>query len=82
MIKPFISIVSPIYGAENTVEELVSLIHKEVSLITTQYEIILVDDCGPDKSWEKISQLCKKDDSNNKRLILSSINSEVVRILN
>lgn len=61
MIKPFISIVSPIYGAENTVEELVSQIHKEISLITTEYEIILVDDCGPDKSWEKIKQLCEKD---------------------
>lgn len=61
MIKPFISIVSPIYGAENTVEELVSQIHKEVSLITNEYEIILVDDCGPDKSWEKIIQLCEND---------------------
>lgn len=61
MTKPFISIVSPIYNAENTIEELVSQIKIEVSSFTTQYEIILVDDCGPDNSWEKVSQLCEKD---------------------
>ncbi|MCF8422789.1 MAG: glycosyltransferase family 2 protein [Bacteroidia bacterium] len=61
MIKPFISIVSPIYRAENTIEELVGQIHKEVSLLTTNYEIILVEDCGPDNSWEKITQFCEKD---------------------
>jgi glycosyltransferase involved in cell wall biosynthesis len=32
-----------------------------LSLLTTNYEIILVEDCGSDNSWKKITQLCEKD---------------------
>ena len=56
----FISIVSPVYKAEKLVELLVSRVTEAVSLITSEYEIILVEDGSPDKSWEAIQEVCKK----------------------
>ncbi len=55
-----ISIVSPVYRAENLVDKLVERIRNSVSKLTDSYEIILVEDCGPDKSWQKIQENCKK----------------------
>ena len=60
-ITPHISIVSPVYRAENLIEDLVRRIHQSVSSITSDYEIILVEDCGPDSSWNKIVALAEKD---------------------
>lgn len=60
--KPTISIVSPVYNSEYMVEELVKLIKKNVSLITNDFEIILVNDCSPDNSWEIIIQETSKDE--------------------
>uniref|UniRef100_UPI00404AC31C glycosyltransferase family 2 protein n=1 Tax=Flavobacterium sp. TaxID=239 RepID=UPI00404AC31C len=54
-----LSIISPIYRAENIVEHLVSEIEKEVSKLNITYEIILVDDRSPDNSWQKMSDLVK-----------------------
>lgn len=54
-----ISIVSPVYKAEKIIPELVRRIKESVSKITPQYEIILVDDCGPDNSWQVIKELHK-----------------------
>jgi glycosyltransferase involved in cell wall biosynthesis len=61
MKSPLISIVSPVYRAEKIVDTLVAAISKEMSKITAEYEIILVEDGSPDNSWEKISENCKKD---------------------
>jgi glycosyltransferase involved in cell wall biosynthesis len=58
--SPFLSIVSPVYCAENIVDELVSRIREEASKITNDFEIILVEDCGPDNSWAKIEENCSK----------------------
>jgi len=55
-----ISIVSPVYRAENLVDKLVERIVSSVSQITDSFEIILVEDCGPDNSWQKIVENCKK----------------------
>ena len=60
-VTPHISIVSPVYRAENLVDELVKRIHQSVSSITSDYEIILVEDSGPDSSWNKIVALAEKD---------------------
>jgi len=57
----FFSIVSPIYRGENTVKELVRRIKESVSPITQSFEIILVEDHSPDRSWEAIEQCCKED---------------------
>lgn len=59
-----LSIVSPIYKAENIVEKLVFEIEKEISVLNIEYEIILVDDRSPDQSWQKMTELAQK----NKRL--------------
>lgn len=53
-----ISIISPIYKGEPFLEELVARIELSVKDITTDYEIILVNDSSPDNSWCKILDLC------------------------
>jgi glycosyltransferase involved in cell wall biosynthesis len=55
-----ISIVSPVYRAETIIDNLVERIVAAVSKLTNNYEIILVEDCGPDNSWAKIEENCKK----------------------
>jgi dolichol-phosphate mannosyltransferase len=59
--SPHISVISPVYGAAGLLEELVRRIKAAVSLITEEYEIVLVEDCGPDNSWELIKKLCVED---------------------
>ena len=59
--KPLISVVSPVYRAEKIIDKLVEINIKELSKITPRFEIILVDDRGPDKSWEKIIENTLKD---------------------
>jgi len=64
MIKntPLISVVSPVYKAENIIPELIKQLHEYLTTITSDYEIILVNDCSPDNSWEAITAECKKDE--------------------
>lgn len=50
-----LSIVSPVYRAENTLVELVNRIKSSVPL--EEYEVILVDDDSSDNSWELIENL-------------------------
>jgi len=42
-------------------EELVRRIHEAIRPLTTDYEIVLVNDCSPDASWEKIAEICARD---------------------
>jgi glycosyltransferase involved in cell wall biosynthesis len=58
---PLISVVSPVYLAEKIVDELARRIAEEVSKVTSEFEIILVEDGSPDNSWEKIEALCLAD---------------------
>lgn len=55
-----ISVVSPVYCAAPIIDILVARISEEVSKLTSSFEIILVEDRGPDNSWEKIQENCKK----------------------
>lgn len=59
--RPLLSIVSPVYKAENIVDELVSRIIAAVLLLTPSFEIVLVEDGSPDGSWEAIERNCQKD---------------------
>lgn len=61
MNKPVISIVSPVYYGEKMVHELVARIRENVSIITDDFEIILVNDASPDRSWEMILSECSRD---------------------
>ena len=54
---PLLSIVSPVYKAEKIIPELVSRIEESVSKITDDFEIILVEDGGPDRSWQTIESI-------------------------
>ncbi len=53
-MRPFLSIVSPVYRADTMLPELVARIVSSVTPITTDFEIILVDDRSPDNSWSVI----------------------------
>lgn len=55
-----ISIVSPVYMAENIVDELVVRISNEIEKLKLSFEIILVEDASLDNSWKKIEQICSK----------------------
>lgn len=58
---PHLSIVSPVYQGEGIIDLLVARITKAVSAITDQYEIVLVEDHSPDRSWEEIRANCRRD---------------------
>ena len=55
-----LSIVSPCYNAKTVIPILVEEIEKSVKSITSDYEIILVDDACPQNSWEVIEHVCKE----------------------
>ena len=59
--SPLFSVVSPVYRAAGLVDELVQRIQASLAPITENYEIILVDDCGPDDSWERIRAQAARD---------------------
>lgn len=52
-----LSIVSPVYKAEKIIPLLVERIENSINKITTDYEIILVEDGGPDASWKVIEKI-------------------------
>jgi len=56
-----ISIVSPVYKAENIIDELVKRLTHELKKITEDYEIILINDRSPDNSWQKMVNQSDKD---------------------
>jgi len=57
--NPEISVVSPVYNAESILAELVQEIDLALNSLQISYEIILVDDCSPDNSWEQMKSLAK-----------------------
>ncbi len=62
MSKPHLSIVIPVYGCAASLEELHSRLVASVSRITNDFEIIMVNDTSPDKSWEYITLLAQEDE--------------------
>jgi glycosyltransferase involved in cell wall biosynthesis len=58
---PVISIVVPVYKAENCLDELYRRLVAALETITTHFEIVLVEDCGGDNSWQIIERLSKAD---------------------
>jgi len=57
-----ISAVIPVYKAENCLHELYNRLHNSLSKITSDFQIILVEDQGGDKSWKLIKELNTLDD--------------------
>ncbi len=58
---PLISIVVPVYKAESCLDELYRRLVAALQTITPDFEIVLVEDCGGDRSWEIIEQLSAQD---------------------
>lgn len=56
-----ISVVIPVYKAEGCLRELYQRLNSALELISKDYEIILVEDCGGDRSWNIIQELAQED---------------------
>jgi len=56
-----ISIIVPVYKAEKCLHELYRRLVESVGSITPDFEIILVEDCGGDRSWAIINDLAVSD---------------------
>jgi glycosyltransferase involved in cell wall biosynthesis len=61
LTKVRISVVSPVFLAEGCIAELCGRLHAVLGGITTDYEIILVDDASPDGAWGVIVAQAKAD---------------------
>lgn len=61
MNSPFISVVSPIYRAEQIVPELVRQLVEALSSFTPNFELVLVEDGSPDNSWHALVAEAEKD---------------------
>jgi polyisoprenyl-phosphate glycosyltransferase len=59
--EPLLSVVSPVYRAERTVPELVRRIRAALEPQFRDFEIVLVEDGSPDRSWEAIVAECARD---------------------
>jgi len=58
---PHISIVTPVYKAENCLHELYRRLKSSLETLTPDFEIIMVEDCGGDRSWDIIKELAQQD---------------------
>jgi dolichol-phosphate mannosyltransferase len=56
-----LSIIIPVYKAEKCLPELYRRLKLALNKITTDHEIIFVEDCGGDNSWDLILNLARKD---------------------
>ncbi|MCX7846946.1 MAG: glycosyltransferase family 2 protein [bacterium] len=56
-----ISVVIPVYQAENLVDSLTERLHRALQQITPDYEVILVDDRSRDNSWQRILACSQRD---------------------
>lgn len=56
-----ISVVIPVYRAESCLEELYRRLKDALEPVTPDFEILLVEDCGGDRSWPLIVELAKRD---------------------
>ena len=58
---PHISIIIPVYHGEGSLHELHRRLTQSLGKITSGYEIIMVNDASPDRSWAVITELCERD---------------------
>ena len=58
---PHISVVIPVYKAEGCLQELYRRLRASVETVTEDFEIIMVEDCGEDNSWEIMKAIRETD---------------------
>ncbi len=56
-----LSVVVPVYGCAGCLEALHYQVSRAVRALDLTYELVLVDDCGPDDSWLVIAALVRAD---------------------
>jgi glycosyltransferase involved in cell wall biosynthesis len=56
-----IAVIVPVYNGRDTLEELCRRLTATLSTITTDFQIILVDDVAPDNPWPLIRELAARD---------------------
>lgn len=56
-----VSVITPVYQAEGCLEELYRRLVAALTPITAEFEIVMVEDCGGDRSWEIIGELARRD---------------------
>ena len=61
MSNPYISVVIPVYGCCDSLNNLYGRLNRVLEHISTNYEIILINDESPDDAWENIKALSQKD---------------------
>ncbi len=59
---PKISVVSPVYGCSGSLNSLYVRLKDSLSIISEDFEIILVNDASPDNAWNTIKELVARDD--------------------
>jgi polyisoprenyl-phosphate glycosyltransferase len=58
---PHVSVVIPVYRAEDCLRELHRRLVAALETITPHFDIFLVEDCGGDRSWSIITELARTD---------------------
>jgi glycosyltransferase involved in cell wall biosynthesis len=53
----YISVIIPVYKAQDILHELYRRLRASLEPISTDFEIVFVEDCGGDKSWDIIMEL-------------------------
>jgi polyisoprenyl-phosphate glycosyltransferase len=61
LLPPHLSVVIPVYNAENCLDELYLRLKAALESISLNFEIVLVEDCGGDNSWKVIERLAADD---------------------
>ena len=61
MPHPHLSVVIPVYKAETCLNELYLRLKAALESISPDFEIVLVEDCGGDNSWQMIERLAADD---------------------
>jgi glycosyltransferase involved in cell wall biosynthesis len=55
-----LSVVIPVYRSELILPELVQRLESALSKISLEFEVVMVNDCSPDRSWDVICQLAQQ----------------------
>jgi len=56
-----LAVVTPVYRAQDCLEELYRRLVTAITPITEDFEIVMVEDCGGDGSWDLIRELAQRD---------------------
>jgi len=58
---PKISVVVPVYGCRDSLPKLYERLKTSLSMISEEFEIVMVNDASPDNAWVTIKELVAKD---------------------